>query len=239
MLWKQEELDFMKENYQKMTPLNISKNINRTIPAIYIKAKELKLQPAFRENYYNKKQLDFLIKNYGKITQEQIAIKLGKTLNSIKFQAYKLRKKGIKLNSKLDHSKNQVKKMGDYFRKLWKNPEYRNNKLNEMIKNQTICPTSLEKQINQINKLNKIPFQFIANKKIRIGKFYPDFINNKSKKIIEVYGEYHHNLPKVKKRDKKRVSNYKNNNFQTLIIKQKELKNPQKVTEKIVNFYIN
>jgi very-short-patch-repair endonuclease len=70
-------------------------------------------------------------------------------------------------------------------------------------------------------------------------EFNPDFICNPKKKIIELYGDYWHSLPRYKKLDKKRIEVYSKYGFQTLVIWEHELKNIIQVVNKIRNFLDN
>jgi len=56
------------------------------------------------------------------------------------------------------------------------------------------------------------------------------------KKKIGEFGEYHHNLPKNKAKDKERLKTYERYGYKTLIIWSKELKNEEKILNKIIKF---
>jgi len=92
-----------------------------------------------------------------------------------------------------------------------------------------------EKRLNKIlNKLFPKEYKFVGNSKIWIGNFNPDFINcNGQKKIIEFYGDYWHNLPNYKKRDKRRLKEYSRLGYSTLVIWEHELKIENK--ENLIN----
>lgn len=121
--------------------------------------------------------------------------------------------------------------------KSWQNKEYRNKKVKQWIKGNQIRPTKPEIQLKNILKdLLPRQYKYVGDGKIIISGFNPDFINKKNKKIIEMYGDYHHNLPKVKQRDLRRKKEYKKEGYQLLIIWQKELKNIKKVKNKILKF---
>jgi len=95
-------------------------------------------------------------------------------------------------------------------------------------------PESHLKEILQ--KISKNKFEFVGNRKFFIKRFNPDFVDFNNKKIIEMYGDYWHNLPKVKKRDKIRYITYKNEGYNLLVIWEHELKNLEKLKNKIINF---
>ncbi|MFH0805971.1 MAG: DUF559 domain-containing protein [Patescibacteria group bacterium] len=86
------------------------------------------------------------------------------------------------------------------------------------------------------NKLFYKKYKFVGNGKYWVTNFNPDFINTKSKKIIELYGDYWHNKEDVRKRDKLRIPTYKKYGYKTLVIWEKELKNIIKLTKKLGDF---
>jgi len=84
----------------------------------------------------------------------------------------------------------------------------------------------------------KIPkhFCYVGNAKLFIRGFNPDFVDSRNKKIIELYGDYWHNLSDWKERDIRRVKAYKKNGYKLLIIWEHELKDLKKVAQKILKF---
>lgn len=81
------------------------------------------------------------------------------------------------------------------------------------------------------------PFIYTGDGKVVIGGFCPDFTdNNGSKKLIEIFGDYWHKRPEVIIRDTKRLETYTKYGFSTLIIWEHELKDKNKVAEKIRGF---
>jgi len=99
-------------------------------------------------------------------------------------------------------------------------------------------PNKPEKCLNKLlNELLPKEYKYTGNNEIIIGTFNPDFINcNGQKKIIELYGDYWHNLPNNVKRNKRRIKTYAKYGYKTLIIWEKELKNIDKVKDKILKF---
>jgi len=82
-------------------------------------------------------------------------------------------------------------------------------------------------------------FKYVGNNKLSIGSYNPDFINKKDKKIIEVFGDYWHNIPQNKKRDKEKINIYYKLGYKVLIIWEKEIKNITILNRKINNFIRN
>ena len=142
------------------------------------------------------------------------------------------RRKGKKLSKE---TKNKMKKTS---LKKWENQNFREQKIKSLAKGRLVKPNKPEKLLrNVLNKLFPKEYKFVGDGKIFLGEFNPDFINcNGQKKIIEMYGDYWHNRKEVKIRDKKRVKVYKKYGYETLIIWEHELKNLEKVKEKILEF---
>ena len=124
------------------------------------------------------------------------------------------------------------------FKKLWRNEEYRNKIVKAILKGLKLSPNKPEKLLNKL--LQEILFneyQFVGDGKVVFGGFCPDFINcNGQKKIIELYGDYWHRLPKIVKKDKGRLITYNRLGYFTLIIWEHELKDLNKLKTKILEF---
>lgn len=122
--------------------------------------------------------------------------------------------------------------------KLWQNKKYVNRIMKARLKALNIKPNKPEKMLNKLlQKILPKEYKYVGNWKFVVGRYNPDFINiNRQKKIIELYGDYWHNRPDYKKRDKLRIKAYKKYGYQVLIIWQHELKNLDKVTAKILIF---
>ena len=79
-------------------------------------------------------------------------------------------------------------------------------------------------------KDNNFPFIFVGDGKFWIkGKetsYNPDFLHQdkKQRKIIEIFGDYWHNLKDHKKRDAERLNTYKEKGFQVLVIWENQIK---------------
>lgn len=97
-------------------------------------------------------------------------------------------------------------------------------------------PNHPEKIIINLIKENDLPFNYVGNKQIIIGGFNPDFLSKNPKHIIEVNGDYWHNLPNTKEKDKRKLETYSKYGYKTLVIWEHELKNPTQVLNKIREF---
>jgi len=175
---------------------------------------------------------------YGKKTSKETKKKLSAKLSGKNNPMYgKTPWKGRK------HSEETKSKMSQSAKKIWNDPERRKKGLQQIIralKCQNRSPNKVEKQLNQLlQKLFPNKYQFVGNWKIIIDGFCPDFIDKKSKKIIELYGDYWHNLPKRIDCDKRRVISYTNHGYELLIVWEHELKNIKTLKKKLINFITN
>jgi len=150
-------------------------------------------------------------------------------------------------------NKEKVQKRNVNVKKAWNKIKKNTNKF-EKIKNvslkalkkanKALCKTTRKYPNKKERLLNKIlkgllgnEYKFVGNGKVLIENFNPDFINvNGQKKIIEHFGDYWHNLPGYKIRDKKRLKIYRKYGYETLIIWEHELKDLTKVKNKIKVF---
>lgn len=258
--WKQEEIDYLKRNYGKIFVSEIAKKLNRNKKAIIHKANRLNLYSPFSDFINNNpSKIPKIKEKIRKYQQERWNDKTS-ILNSEKYrkkQSNSLKKvwknplfNVLKRNKQIGLSnKGKIRTeemIENYKRKhkeLWKNPKFKEKmkpilkeRVKEMLNNQHNKPTKPEMQVEQICRLNNLPFNFnTRDNKIRINRRLPDFLNENLKFIIEVNGEYWH---KDKNREKRKKRTYNSLGYKLLIIWSKELKNPQKVTEKIINFLL-
>ena len=90
---------------------------------------------------------------------------------------------------------------------------------------------------NLLNRILPNQYKYVGNGSKMIEQFNPDFIDIINKKIIEVFGDYWHNLAGTKKKDYYRFLVYKRNNYKTLVIWEHELKNIIQTINKIRKFH--
>ena len=107
------------------------------------------------------------------------------------------------------------KKLSDTRKRLFKDDEF----LKEFRKNLQQKPTNIEIIIREI--VEQYGYEYTGNFKVWIDGKNPDFVNIKSKKVIEVFGDYWH-----KKEDEyKRYLHFKKNNYKILIIWEHDIVN--------------
>ena len=123
-------------------------------------------------------------------------------------------------------------------KKLWENKEYREIRLKKMFNGKQIKPNKPEKFLINLFKKEELSFKYVGDGYTFIGGKCPDFISFNPKYIIELFGDYWHNLPGAKEKDKERLHIYNKHGYKTLIIWEHELKNPIQVIEKIKGFIL-
>ena len=123
----------------------------------------------------------------------------------------------------------------------WRRPKFREKMIKILLNNQQKAIQGLVLHPNKPEKvlLQILPnsFVFVGNGKKMIDRFNPDFIDEKNKKIVEMYGDYWHNLKSYKERDLRRLKAYKKAGYALLIIWEHELKDASKVKQKVKEFY--
>jgi len=121
-------------------------------------------------------------------------------------------------------------------RNQWKNKESREM----LLKGLSLRPNKPEKIVIKLVRENDLPFNYVGNGKVWFyGEnhvFNPDFLSKNPKHIIEVFGDYWHNLPRNKKKDVERLKTYEGYGYKTLVIWEHELKDLDRVLHKIRGF---
>ncbi len=137
----------------------------------------------------------------------------------------------IKLGKK--DSDETRKKRSESWKKLWADPEFKKKKLMEMNSNQNITPNKPESFLLELlNWLYPGEWEFVGNYSLIINGKNPDFVNRKTKQIIEHFGQYWH-------RDDdpiKRMEIFAKEGWETLIIWENELQNSDELIYKIEKF---
>ena len=122
---------------------------------------------------------------------------------------------------------------------LWKNEIHKTIQRKKMLNGLLTKPNVPEKKLGELlNELFPKNYRYVGNGKVILGGFCPDFINvNGQKKIIELNGLYWHTKDKyVIKKDQRKLREYKKLGYKTLVIWENELKDINKVKEKVLEF---
>ena len=133
-------------------------------------------------------------------------------------------------------------KLRKAIKKLWQDPKYKEKQLKAMSKGLNLKPNKPEKFLDKLLQ-NLLPnqYKYTGGGEVWIGDANPDFINiNRQKKIIEHFGEYHHGEEKTgrtnKEEENQRIKHFAKYGYQTLIIWWYELKDVEKLKERVVKF---
>ena len=143
-------------------------------------------------------------------------------------------KNGVFLKYSERMKKNNPMKDPSINAKVNKNPEYMKKRISSLIKK----PNNQEKILIDLINKNNLPYDYVGDGKYIIGSKNPDFIHKKENKIIELFGKYWHTKRArvYEETEDGRIEFFKKYNYQTLIIWEDELKNPDLVLEKIKSF---
>lgn len=94
-------------------------------------------------------------------------------------------------------------------------------------------PTKPEILLSELFQELGLPFRYVGGGEIWLGNRNPDFINTSDKKqVIELFGSYWHTEPEIITR----TEHFKQHGFETLIIWDSELKDIDKVIEKVKGY---
>ena len=260
--WKPDELKFIKNNFKILSSRDMSKIINRPLSSISHKLSDLGLKKDkislsnIMKRTNQKLPKDRKVKKIlssclrfkkcvvcGKIfdwlNNKKAPIKTWKKRKCCSRKCGELYRSKVFTNDKLKWSTIQKNKFIKTIKKKWEDKIFRERRIKELCSGRSNRPNKPEKVIMSIIKDNKLDFRYTGDGSLIIGCLNPDFVNKDNNKIIELYGDYWHNLPKSKKTDSKRVGIYKNHGYDTLIIWEHELENLKLVEDKLIKFATN
>lgn len=91
-MWSESEINFLKENSQKMRNTEIAKHLNRTYEGVSHKISRLGLLNSDNPRFsWTKKEIEFLLENYLVKTNKELGVLLGKTTEKINTKLKSLR----------------------------------------------------------------------------------------------------------------------------------------------------
>jgi len=135
--------------------------------------------------------------------------------------------------------KSEINKRIPKLKKAWEGKERREWRVKQILSAVQMKPNKIEQRVINLIKNNHLPISYCGDGRKVIRGFNPDFIFENEKKVMEIYGDYWHNLKEVLERDKRRLEAYKKEGYDCVIIWEHELrknKHGEKLTEKeIVN----
>jgi len=118
------------------------------------------------------------------------------------------------------------KEMSIKNKKQWQDPEYV-----KMIRRH-ICPNKAELKLGTY--LSK-DWEFTGDWKHIVGGKLPDFTNYKTKQLIEMYGDYHHQGQDPQER----IDFFKKHGWDCLVVWERELKDPDTLRPKLKGYFVN
>lgn len=138
-------------------------------------------------------------------------------------------------------SEKQKGEIRDRVKRQWQDPEFKNKTVKAIRLGALVTPNKPETIImGMLESICPGEFKFVGDGQVIIAGKNPDFINiNGQKQIIEMFGDYWHSNSVVKSHDrteKGRAKLFKQYGFDTLIIWESELRNPNKVAARITSF---
>ena len=95
-----------------------------------------------------------------------------------------------------------------------------------------VYPNKAEIKLFKI--LKPFNFKYVGDGKFWIENRNPDFIHRTKKLIVELFGDYWHK--NTQQKDKQRIKLYSKHGYSTLIIWEHELKNANKIKQRLINF---
>lgn len=114
-----------------------------------------------------------------------------------------------------------------------KDPEYKERLFKKVLKACLKKPNKKEQILIDLIDEHGLPFKYVGDGEFILGGKCPDFLNyNGEKQLIELWGDYWHRNDDPQER----MDFFRHYGFETLIIWERELKNPEAVVEKVRSF---
>jgi hypothetical protein len=193
----------------------------------------------FKNCHHNNKTKNSISKNMqGK--RNSLGYKHSKTTrlkHRNKWKNKEYRQHMIDVHKLIKDSKETKMKKSISIKKKWSEPLHRQTHIQAILIGNKNSPNKQEQKLLYILQSFKTHnFKFVGNGKVVIYRFCPDYIDIKKNMIIELFGDYWHNKPDSKKKDKLKLKTYKKYNYKVLVIWEKELKNISILKSKIIKF---
>lgn len=124
---------------------------------------------------------------------------------------------------------------------MWSDPEFAEKTRIAIIKGLCKRPTNLEKKLMKTIEQHHLPFRYVGAGDLLIGLRCPDFINEDTKQVIEVFGSYWHD-PNVNEKVRPNqtydltMKHYEKFDFDCLILWDYELNDEDLILDKIGEF---
>ena len=117
--------------------------------------------------------------------------------------------------------------------RAWQIPENRERFIQSILKASAVRPNKFEVKVgNLLNELYPMEFEYTGNGSKIIGGMSPDFTSTKDSYVIEAYGDYWH----MNDNPQNRIDRFREVGFDCLIIWESELKDTNKLVQKILSW---
>lgn len=143
------------------------------------------------------------------------------------------------------HTKKTKRKLSEAQKKIWNdmNGVFRTTEYWKKRKNAIkVKPNKQEIFVlDLLNVLYPNKYKFVGDFELWVGGKNPDFVSQNDKKLIEYFGNWWHSekntgLPSYK-HEQERINHFKKYGYNTLVIWENELKDIEKLKNKIVEFH--
>ena len=122
-------------------------------------------------------------------------------------------------------SSDEKKKLSEVQKRLWNDPLY----AQRIVRSQNRRPTKLEQRVMSIIDTNNLPFRYVGNGKFWIAGKNPDFVHLQENLLIEVFGNYWHEVED----ETKLKQHYGKHGYDLIVIWENELSNEENVSKKL------
>lgn len=221
------------------------KNLNKSYDTPYWRARTEK-QRIKREKIMKKRAKIRELKDFLRKIEKPLMLKFIEEYIWYKYTVEKLTQEQIARNLGISVSKIQLILKRIRLKKDVRPMNYGENIIKDCFKTLNNRPNSQELLLNSIlQKEFPKQWKFVGTKpNFLIGDKKPDFIHKKKRKIIELFGEYHHLILKQKKdpvfskkiAENERINYFKKLDYDTLIFWSLELKDTKKIINKVKDF---
>lgn len=244
--WTQEKVELLKQYYEEGLSNNeIAEKLGTTYYSVTGKARGLKLQKNLEKvhNLLTLEEQEYIKANNKTLSARQMARDLNRDKETINkyINENNLKKKSLfdqlmENEAFVNDFKNPAYSHTYVGRKYHINPttvrSWRLRKIGDykQMTDTFLCKSTPELELEEV--LEELDLAFLYEKKILDWKV--DYYLGQ-KTIIEVQGEYWHNLPKVKEKDERKFKHLRDNGYTVIEIWENELLDKEKVKTKILS----
>ncbi len=119
-------------------------------------------------------------------------------------------------------------------KRKWQDLVYRETQLKKILSNNSKKYNKQERELDLfLQKLLPSEYKYVGDGQLILGSKNPDFCNiNRKKKLIEMFGDYWHKNDN----SQDRINYFKEYNYDTLVVWGSELKNVERLSERVLTF---